>query len=86
MAMAEQDFITEDFILKKKVIVPQQAMKSLKEARDAFEKAYLIHLLELCEGNVSQAAQLAGRHRTDFYDLLKKHDLNIRELKKQSKS
>jgi len=86
MAMAEQDFITEDFILKKKVIVPQQAMKSLKEARDAFEKAYLIHLLELCQGNVSQAAKLAGKHRTDFYDILKKHDLNIRELKKQNKS
>ena len=85
MAMAEQDFITEDFILKKKVIVPQQAMKSLKEARDAFEKAYLIHLLELCQGNVSQAAKLAGKHRTDFYDILKRHDLKIRELKKQSK-
>ena len=66
MAMAEQDFITEDFILQKKVIVPQQAMKSLKEARDAFEKAYLIHLLELCQGNVSQAAKLAGKHRTRF--------------------
>jgi two-component system response regulator GlrR len=86
MAMAEQDFITEDFILKKKVIVPQQAMKSLKEARDAFEKAYLIHLLELCQGNVSEAAKLAGKHRTDFYDILKRHDLNIRELKKQNKS
>jgi two-component system, NtrC family, response regulator GlrR len=85
MAMAEQEFITEDFVLKKKVIAPQQAMKSLKEARDAFEKAYLIHLLELCQGNVSQAAKLAGKHRTDFYDILKRHDLNIRELKKQSK-
>jgi two-component system response regulator GlrR len=86
MAMAEQDFITEDFVLQKKVTTPQQAMKSLKEARDAFEKAYLIHLLELCQGNVSQAAKLAGKHRTDFYDLLKKHDLNIRELKRQTKA
>jgi two-component system response regulator GlrR len=86
MAMAEQDFITEDFVLQKKVTTPQQAMKSLKEARDAFEKAYLIHLLELCQGNVSQAAKLARKHRTDFYDLLKKHDLNIRELKRQTKA
>ena len=86
MAMAEQDFITEDFVLQKKQTSPQQAMKSLKEARDAFEKAYLIHLLDLCQGNVSQAAKLAGKHRTDFYDLLKKHDLNIKEIKRQIKS
>jgi len=35
---------------------------------------------------VSQAAKLAGKHRTDFYDLLKKHDLNIKEIKRQIKS
>jgi len=76
--------ITEDLILEKKVIAPQESLRPLKEARDAFEKAYLIHLLEICEGNVSHASRLAGKYRADFYDLLRKHDLKIEEFKKQN--
>jgi two-component system response regulator GlrR len=38
--------------------------------------------LALTEGNVSQAAKLAGKYRADFYDLLKKHDLRADEFKK----
>jgi two-component system response regulator GlrR len=34
------------------------------------------------EGNVSQAAKLAGKYRADFYDLLKKHDLKVDEFKR----
>ncbi len=82
MAMTRQDLITEDIILQKQTIAPQEGLKSLKESRDAFEKAYLIHLMELCNGNVSQAAQLAKKHRTDFYNLLKKHDLKVRSRKR----
>jgi two-component system response regulator GlrR len=36
----------------------------------------------MTEGNVSQAAKLAGKYRADFYDLLKKHDLKAHEFKK----
>jgi two-component system response regulator GlrR len=36
----------------------------------------------VCEGNVSQAAKLAGKYRADFYDLLKKHELKIADFKK----
>jgi len=38
--------------------------------------------LSMTEGNVSQAAKLAGKYRADFYDLLKKHDLKAHEFKK----
>jgi hypothetical protein len=34
------------------------------------------------EGNVRQAAKLAEKYRSDFYDLLKKHDLQIEDFKK----
>lgn len=57
-------------------------LKSLKDARDAFERDYLTHVLTLAEGNVSQAAKLAGKYRADFYDLLKKHDLHADDFKK----
>jgi len=50
--------------------------------RDAFEKNYLISLLTLCKGNVTHAAQLAGKHRADLYDLLKKYRLNANDFKK----
>ena len=95
--MTQQDVITEDLILQTKIPMPQDSLQSIKEtrdgfertyplqsikeARDDFERTYLIQVLELCEGNVSKAANLAGKHRTDFYDLLKKHNLQARHFK-----
>jgi two-component system response regulator GlrR len=49
---------------------------SFIEARDRFEFEYLSKLLTATGGNVSQAARLAGRNRTEFYKLLKKHALD----------
>jgi two-component system response regulator GlrR len=80
--MTQKDTITEDFILQTKGTLPQEPLKPLKEARDAYEKGYLIHLLEICEGNVSMASKLAGKYRADFYDLLKKHGLKTEDFKK----
>ncbi|OHC67364.1 MAG: two-component system response regulator GlrR, partial [Rhodocyclales bacterium GWA2_65_20] len=37
------------------------------EARRSFESNYLIRLLKMTGGNVTQAAKLAQRNRTDFY-------------------
>jgi two-component system response regulator GlrR len=54
----------------------------LKEAKNHFEKNYLSNILSLSSGNVSKAAKLAGKYRADFYDLLKKHDLNPSAFKK----
>jgi two-component system response regulator GlrR len=45
------------------------------EAKQRFERAYLIQLLKLTEGNVSDAAKLADRNRTKFYSLLQRHGL-----------
>jgi len=43
------------------------------EARLRFEQDYLISLLKMTEGNVSQAARIADRNRTDFYTLLQRN-------------
>jgi DNA-binding NtrC family response regulator len=53
-----------------------------KEAKDRFEKNYLSNMLSLTGGNVSKAAKLAGKYRSDFYVLLKKHGLNALDFKK----
>jgi two-component system response regulator GlrR len=82
-AMTQEDVITEDFILQTKTAATSEPIKTLREARETFEKGYLIHLLSLCEGNVSKAAKLAGRYRADFYNLVKKHALKIGKFKKK---
>jgi two-component system response regulator GlrR len=81
VAMSPQDVVTEEYVFQTKPGA-QEPFKPLKEAKDAFEKNYLIHLLQVCEGNVSKAAKLAGKYRADFYDLLKKHEVNPQEFKK----
>ena len=54
---------------------PVEELASFDEARRAFEREYLSRLMRLAKGNVSQAARLAKRNRTDFYDLLARHRL-----------
>ncbi len=49
---------------------------SFSDARDEFTRNYLSQILQITTGNVSQAARLAKRNRTDFYKLLARHDLN----------
>jgi two-component system response regulator GlrR len=82
VAMAQREILTDEYILQTKEAFPNEPLKPLKELRDDFEKSYLIHLLEICKGNVSQAAKVAGKYRADFYDLLKKHDLKLENFKK----
>jgi two-component system response regulator GlrR len=47
----------------------------LDEAKRAFERDYLIRILRITKGNVSHAARLAHRNRTEFYKLLDRHQL-----------
>ena len=75
-AMTREDVLTEEFILPSRHSPSEEPFRPLKEARDAFERGYLIKLLQACKGNISEAADLAGKYRTDFYSLLKKHSLN----------
>ncbi|MGH7254843.1 MAG: sigma 54-interacting transcriptional regulator, partial [Nitrospirales bacterium] len=56
---------------------PQQAVvQPLSQARAEFERRYLQEILEYTGGNISRAAEIAGRYRADFYKLLKKHGLH----------
>ena len=54
---------------------------SFSDARDEFTRNYLSQILQITQGNVSQAARLAKRNRTDFYKLLARHELNPDQFK-----
>jgi len=51
------------------------SLTPLDEARRAFERDYLVRILKITGGNVTKAARLAGRNRTEFYRLLERHSL-----------
>ncbi len=57
-------------------------LPSFDEARDEFTRNYLSQILQITGGNVSQAARLAKRNRTDFYKLLSRHQLLPDDFKK----
>lgn len=56
----------------------------LDEARRAFERDYLIRILKITAGNVTHAARLAGRNRTEFYRLLERHALEPAVFKRSA--
>ncbi|MES2106463.1 MAG: sigma 54-interacting transcriptional regulator [Pseudomonadota bacterium] len=62
-------------LVQRALRVPSLEVLSYTEAKQRFERDYLIQLLKLTDGNVSDAARLADRNRTEFYRLLQKHAL-----------
>ena len=83
VAMATGEVVTADLIAGPKS--EQGALPPLRDARDNFEKDYLVQLLDLNRGNVSQAAKVAGKHRADFYALLRKHRLEPMDFREKTR-
>ena len=79
VAMTNRATLTDDLILKTKN--GQDEMLTLQEARARFEKTYLQDLLKITSGNVSKAAELAGKYRADLYNLMKKHAIAPQDYK-----
>ena len=61
----------------------ESEIPSLAEAKNQFEKDYLVETLKMTHGNVSKAARTAKRNRTDFYKLMARHKLNAGMFKSQ---
>lgn len=74
--MARDDVISEDLIVLPTQKMDESAFRSFKESKQDFERSYLIELMKISRGNVSQAAKLAGKYRADLYALLEKYNLN----------
>ena len=62
-------------LVKRALRVPTMEALNYTEAKQRFERNYLVQLLKLTEGNVADAARIADRNRTEFYRLLQKYDL-----------
>ncbi len=75
VVMSRQDMITPDLLPSVGVSV-DAPLKPLTEAKEEFERTYLKNVLQLTGGNISRAAQFAGRYRADFYKMLKKYGLH----------
>jgi len=85
VAVTQVDVISEDIILPKMDSV-ENPLKPFKDEREDFERTYLVRVLELTKGNVSKAAEVAGKYRADFYNLIKKYHLKpevFRDLDKK---
>lgn len=80
VAITQRDVIGEEIILPAKHLTVEP-LKPLKEAVEDFKRGYLVRLLEFTKGNVSKAAELAGKYRADFYNLVKKHHLKPEDFK-----
>ena len=62
-------------LLQETMLGEDAGVQPLEEARRRFEHDYLVRLLRITRGNVTQAARMAQRNRTDFYKLLQRHEL-----------
>jgi two-component system response regulator GlrR len=62
-------------LVQRALRVPSVQVLTYAEAKQQFEREYLVGLLKLTDGNVADAARLADRNRTEFYRLLQKHAL-----------
>ena len=62
-------------LVQRALRVPSVQVLTYADAKQRFEREYLVGLLKLTDGNVADAARLADRNRTEFYRLLQKHAL-----------
>lgn len=81
VAMTQQNIVSEDLILPAKAMT-LETLAPFKDAKDNFEKEYLIRLLEVTAGNISKAASFAKKYRADLYNLFKKHNIKPERYKK----
>ena len=62
-------------LVQRALRTPSVEVLTYAQARERFERDYLVGLLKLTDGHVADAARLADRNRTEFYRLLQKHGL-----------
>jgi two-component system, NtrC family, response regulator GlrR len=76
VVMSTEDMISEELIILPGQALGEHAFKPLKESKQDFERNYLVQLMKISQGNVSQASKLAGKYRADLYELLEKYHIN----------
>lgn len=73
--------VISDALVEQALEGENTALPTFVEARNQFELNYLRKLLQITKGNVTHAARIAGRNRTEFYKLLSRHELDANDFK-----
>ncbi|PLR34816.1 two-component system response regulator GlrR [Chimaeribacter coloradensis] len=73
--------VISDALVEQALEGENTVLPTFAEARNQFELHYLRKLLQIAKGNVTQAARMAGRNRTEFYKLLSRHELDANDFK-----
>jgi two-component system, NtrC family, response regulator GlrR len=61
---------------------PEGSFKEAKAAQIAqFERTYLLDVLSSCNGNITQAARTARKNRRAFWQLVRKHQIDVTQFK-----
>jgi two-component system response regulator GlrR len=82
VALSTEPLISETLVknaLRDKTTI----LPSFQQAKDKFERDYLAKLLQITAGNVSKAAKIAQRNRTEFYKLLNRHHLSAEAFRSE---
>ncbi len=80
VALAHGEVMSKDFVQESLGGEPGK-IPTYNEARDQFSRDYLAENLQRTAGNVTKAARLAKRSRTDFYKLLARYRLHADDFK-----
>jgi two-component system response regulator GlrR len=83
VVMTPEEVIPEEMIILPGQEMGETAFKTLKASKQDFEKNYLIQLMKISRGNVSQASKLAGKYRADLYELLEKYRINPLDFRQE---
>ena len=86
--LTEQEQISDTEIILPHTVSPEdesfQAMKA--KVVTQFERTYLHNLMVNYHGNVSQAARAAKKNRRAFWELIRKHKLEVDSFRTHSRT
>jgi len=73
-----EDLGPEDLLLSWET---SQDIPSFREGKRAFEHEYVTRVLRICNGNISRAARIAKKDRKDFYDVMRRNEINPQDFR-----
>lgn len=80
VALSHSKIMSKEFV-ERSLGKDTKKVPTYDEARETFARNYLTSNLQATSGNISQAARLAKRNRTDFYKLLARYRVEPNDFK-----
>jgi two-component system, NtrC family, response regulator GlrR len=69
----EEEVAADDLLLSPDL---GDEVPSFRDAKRKFERDYVAKVLKQCKGNISRAARIAKKDRKDFYDVMRRNQIN----------